>query len=387
MRSFAEFSGSRNNNFTLLRFVAALLVIISHSVALSEGRSVLEPMESLLGVSLGSLGVLIFFVLSGYLIAMSYSARHDLKAFVIARGLRIFPALFVCTLISAFVWGPLMTSYGATEYFKDSSVYRYVLDNTVFLLRRGTGGALPGVFTSNPIPEVFNGSLWTLPLELRMYVMVAVIGVFGLFRRRRLVSFILLLALLVMIIAMQEKALRGLLWRPPAFFLAGVLFYANRDFIPVNGLVGLALGLAAALAYKSVMFPILAGAFLVYAAFFLAYVPGGWIRKFGNLGDYSYGLYIYAFPVQQTLAVIHPGIKPLSMFLAAFPLTLGLAVLSWHLVEKPALALKEQMGAMTWFKLRRGMVAHVSSEEGIAGKCANTRLADNPAKVPELPPS
>ena len=114
-----------------------------------------------------------------------------------------------------------------------------------------------------------------------------------------------------------------------------------------------ALGFTAGAACRSVLFPILGGAFLVYAVFWCAYVPDGWIRKYNNLGDYSYGLYIYAFPVHQTLAALRPGIAPLPMFLAAFPLSLGLAVVSWHVVEKPSLALKERISTFSLFNWRR----------------------------------
>jgi peptidoglycan/LPS O-acetylase OafA/YrhL len=175
-------------------------------------------------------------------------------------------------------------------------------------------------------------------------------------------------------------------WILPAFFLSGVLFYINRDLVPTNGLIGLGLGMGAALAYRTMLLPILAGSFLVYAVFWFAYVPDGWIRKYNDLGDYSYGLYIYAFPVQQTLAALRPGIAPLPMFLAAFPLVAGLAVVSWHVVEKPSLALKERIGTFSLFNWRWKAANAATSEQSIAGKALNNRIIDNPASLAELPP-
>lgn len=334
----------------------------------------MQPAVSMIGVSFGEIGIFIFFTISGYLIAMSYCSRHDLKAFVVARVLRIFPAVCVCVWVSAFIIGPCLSSLSVADYFKNISVYKYSINNTVLLLRGYITDALPGVFMTNPFPRAFNGSLWTLPVELRMYLAIAVIGVLGLLRRRWLTSVLLLASLFIIVVECQQGPLELLVWRLPVFFLAGVLFYLNRDFIPSNTIILAALGTIAVLAFSSVSFPILGGSFLVYAVFWFAYVPDGWIRKFNDLGDYSYGLYIYAFPVQQTLAALRPGIAPLSMFLAAFPLTLGLAVVSWHVVEKPSLALKERIGTFSLFKWRRKVPSPATTEQSVAVKLRTTEL-------------
>jgi peptidoglycan/LPS O-acetylase OafA/YrhL len=82
---------------------------------------------------------------------------------------------------------------------------------------------------------------------------------------------------------------------------------------------------------------------LAYMLLFLAYVPSGFVRAYNRLGDYSYGLYIYAFPVQQTAVALFPGISPLRLILISAPITVALAALSWHLVEKRALRLKSSL--------------------------------------------
>lgn len=191
-----------------MRFIAAFLVIVSHSFPLALGKNAVQPPESLIGVNFGEIGVFIFFSISGYLIAMSYCSRHNLKAFVIARALRIFPAVCMCAWLSAFIWGLCMSSLSAADYFKDISVYKYLINNSILLLRGYITEALPGVFTANPYPRAFNGPLWTLPIELRMYLVIAMIGVAGLFRRRWLTNILLLASLLIIIIECQQGALK-----------------------------------------------------------------------------------------------------------------------------------------------------------------------------------
>jgi len=340
MRTFAEFKGSRDNNFNLLRFAAASLVILSHSFVLSGGTGTPEPPSSLIGVSFGTIGVYIFFTASGFLITMSYCARHDLLTFLWARALRIFPALVVCALLSAFVLGLAFTTIGTGSYLNLGPTYKYVINNTI-LLPLGFQETLPGVFLSNPVPSVVNGSLWTLPIELRMYLIVALIGSVGLLRRSRLLSIGIALCLLSFLVALLMGSFKAPGLRLAMFFLAGVVFYLNRRLITTNPLVPIGLAIMAVLFWESRLFGALAAIILVYGSFWFAYVPAGWLRKFNTVGDYSYGLYIYAFPVQQAIVCSHPGIKPASLFFMSFLATLLLAVASWHLIEKPALGLKE----------------------------------------------
>ena len=223
MRTFAEFKGSRDNNFNLLRFVAASLVILSHSFALAGGTGTAEPPSSLIGVSFGTIGVYIFFTASGFLITMSYYARHDLLAFLWARFLRIFPALAVCALLSAFVLGLAFTTNGMGSYLNLSSTYKYVINNTL-LLPLGFQETLPGVFLGNPFPLVVNGSLWTLPVELRIYLIVALIGFVGLFRWNRLLSVGISLCLLSFIVALQLFSFKA-----PGFPDANLRFRRSRS--------------------------------------------------------------------------------------------------------------------------------------------------------------
>jgi peptidoglycan/LPS O-acetylase OafA/YrhL len=340
MTRFSDFSSSRDNNFNLLRFLAALMVIVSHSYPLSLGPGVEQPLSRQTGYTLGTFGVFIFFIISGYLITMS-RAHSNTPRFVLARALRIFPAILVCTLISAFICGPFLTTLRTSEYFSNSSVYLFILKNTLFLPFTYAKD-LPGVFASNPFNDSFNGSLWTLPVELRLYVLIGILGSLHLLNQRRGTAVLALMAAST-VFAIEIGLIHQIQWKLNALFFCGALFYLNRNFIPCSSVVLVILGLVAAIASGSPLFLLCGTVFLSYAVLWLGYVPGGFLRKFNLLGDYSYGLYIYAFPVQQSVVYFKPGIAPIELCLISTAVTLLLAMLSWHTIEKPILGLKDRL--------------------------------------------
>jgi peptidoglycan/LPS O-acetylase OafA/YrhL len=127
-------------------------------------------------------------------------------------------------------------------------------------------------------------------------------------------------------------------------FFSGATFYILKERVRLSWLVFwvFALMLAVSTVNQNLFF-VIYNLVLAYTLLFLAYIPGGVVRAYNRLGDYSYGLYIYAFPVQQSVAALFPGISPWRMILISAPITLTLAALSWHLVEKKALGLKSSL--------------------------------------------
>ncbi len=335
-------TAGRDNNFQLIRFVAATAVILFHCYALTD-RWTDEPLWRLAPeLNLSVLGVGAFFVVSGFLVTRSWHERARVVPFVAARALRIYPALFAATLVtialaawsSAVPWREFLADARTRDYaWRTALAWDFV-----------TG--LPGAFAANPYRDAVNGSLWTLPIEVRLYGAVLVAGVTGLLARRGAWAAVAL-ALLAVFVARPEwfpltpndKASRNL----ALLFGLGSVAYAWREAIPVS-LAGLAVAVAL-VAFdpwslgRGALFPLL----LAYALLVLAYHPRLRFRPFNRLGDYSYGLYIFSFPMQQ-IVVAKLGApfaaSPLALFAAAFPLTLALAVLSWHGLERPALALK-----------------------------------------------
>ncbi len=343
---------SRDNNFNLLRLLAAATVLYHHSYALS-GTQTDEPIGKFLGIQLAGVAVDSFFIISGFLVTASLLRADNLKTYVLARVSRIFPALAVAAMFCAFVIGPLYTRLSLREYFSDPLVYSHVWRNSIAIL--GLKFKLPGVFEGNPYQGIVNGSLWTLRWELKMYLALGLIG-FLHFKNPKFFS-VRLFAWSVLLIAVLCVAADVFsIWLPGniaanrggfhlvAMFAVGATLFCFRNQVFLCGWMSLSIIALILLLPKQAL--IFVGAYdlgLGYCLIALAYLPGGGIRKFNAIGDYSYGIYIYAFPVQQALVASlgHLGVGELSML--AFPVTLVLAVMSWHWVERPMLRIMKNM--------------------------------------------
>src|SRR5712691_3361532 len=166
----------RHNNFDALRLVTAASVVFSHSFLIAEGTQDHEPLILLTGNQsiLGLAGVFVFFAISGFLVTQSFEQTANPLHYLAKRALRIFPGLFIATLLSAFVLGPLVTALPLGAYLSRPEPYQYVIGNT---LLDQTVHELPGVsFVANPVGLEINGSLWTLRCEFVMYLMVLALG-------------------------------------------------------------------------------------------------------------------------------------------------------------------------------------------------------------------
>lgn len=342
----SQYATSRDNNFNLVRFLAAFAVLWSHSYAMVLGPQNQEPWVNWLGYTPAGIAVDVFFVTSGFLVTASLLRLDNFKAFVRARALRIFPALVVMSLLLALVMGPLFTTLPPGEYFTQSEVWKFIVKDSTILT--GVKFKLPGVFDGHPMDDVVNGSLWTLPFELRCYLTLALVWWAASFAKHKaLRSFTRMLVIgtsLMLLSFWVSHAFGYKHWhtfRLFFMFFCGAVFWVFRERIPMRTsiLVAMAVPLAAAVVVPKYFFWVypLAAAYIVL---WFAYVPGGWLRRFNRFGDYSYGIYIYAFPVQQMLLELVPGITPEQMILAAAAGTLPLAMASWHFVEKPMLARK-----------------------------------------------
>ena len=334
-----DLARGRDNNFNLIRVVAATAVLVSHSWPITRGAGVAEPLSALTGISLGTWAVEVFFVISGFLIAASFARRPEAGAFLAARCLRLFPGLFVSLLLVAFVLGPLVTSLPLAAYLTDPGLPGFMLRNMTLVDPAYT---LPGVFETNLYPTV-EGSIWTLVHEVVCYMGVLAAGLLGAFRDpRRMAAGLALFALGWLTYAAFGHGLQpkiDALHRLALPFAAGVLIFALRHRLPMSlwiaaGLWVMALLLAGTPAARPVR--VLA---LAYSLFWLAYVPRGRILAYNRLGDYSYGMYIYAFPLQGLMVWLWGPMTPGFNIALALPATLVCSVASWHLVEAPALAL------------------------------------------------
>lgn len=330
---------AHRNNFDFVRLTAALMVLFAHQFALLG-----QPVPTI-GARFdpGAIALYTFFVVSGFLVAQSWTVDPHVWRFAARRVLRIWPALIVTTIVCAFVLGPMVSTLPVSAYVHSPQTYAYFS-----WLRMRPSFELPGVFEALPFPRAVNGSLWSVPLEVHWYLILVAIAVMGLMRYRWLV-----VAATLVFAAYHFGVYHAETNKPQwtnefgLFFCAGVCLYLHRDLwegrrIAVAVVVSIAAAVVAGFGHQ-VIAAWIAWPFLVIA-FGTASTPV--VRRAGRFGDFSYGAYVFAFPVQQTLIWATSAKWSVWQYLpVAAAVTLGFAFLSWHGVEKPALRLKPRRSA------------------------------------------
>lgn len=337
------------NNFNILRFLAASFVIVSHGFELPTGITQRDIAFTLTGRTLSWYAVNVFFVISGYLIFVSWQRKPSLILFFRARFLRLIPGLFTMLLITVPTLGVAFSILPLSHYITDTQTIKYFLGclSIVFVKYE-----LPGVFTANPLRAV-NGSLWTLRYELLCYVGIAAAGCVGLFKLPHLRKMILLVGIVLSSMLLiwldatgygQSNDTLGMLYeleRLSMCFLLGSLYSEFEGRIPIKFTVLIGLLALMILLVRTSLFAPVANVATAYATIWLAFIPSGkWIQWTRSAPDYSYGIYIYAFPIQQALISLMPGISPAANISLGFFFTLIFAAASWHVIESPALSLK-----------------------------------------------
>jgi peptidoglycan/LPS O-acetylase OafA/YrhL len=323
----------RQNNFDALRVVLAALVLFSHSFPLVAGTNDAEPFFRLSSgqITGGELAVNFFFVISGYLITRSWLASRSTDAYLKKRIRRIYPGYLACLVVSVAITA-LCAGSRAREYTSATLLYQKdALLEGVLLLKYAVLDN-PAAFAANPWPRAANGSLWTLQPELYCYLLVAGLGVMG-GLRRGLVT--ILWAMLFAGYSLQLLHTGNVLnsfWRLTLYFGVGALFYLHRDRVRFGHPLLLAAAVAAILVGLAVP-PLLllvlpaAGSYLLLSFAFSSRIR---LHDFAKRGDISYGLYLYAFIVQQAIVYAVGVRSPFVLFATALPVACGFAWLSWR---------------------------------------------------------
>lgn len=346
MKTLAETLKRGSNNFDLVRLLAAVAVMFGHSFGI-RGNS--DPEWMLWFThreSFGSMAVYGFFLISGLLVSASYVNQNSPVRFSVIRAARIWPAAITCALVIGLLVGPAFSSLSPAEYYSNEYTQRWLIHNTTLL--GGVGGMLPGVFMHNRFASFVNATVWTLPIELECYVVVLGLGLLRLLESRiaMTIAISLLSAMFFYFVRHPPTHLTlghfftlpiAYSFYPVPFFFLGMLLYAFRDRVKLHWLPA-ALALSAYVACRDR--PI--GAILLYPAFaysLLWFSSWGYLRKFQPRHDYSYGIYLYGFVVQQALTALFPTWSNYANVVLAIPITVVVAALSWHLVERPCLRL------------------------------------------------
>jgi peptidoglycan/LPS O-acetylase OafA/YrhL len=362
MKTLADRFDPRRNSLTFLRVFMAGMVVYAHSYPLGvPGIDFIGGWQRPGGTeSCGSFAVDGFFALSGFLVVRSYAMSRSLPRYLWHRFLRIMPGYWVCLVVTALAFGPLMywierhTLHGYLTTTPDGP-YTYVVANK--WLRTNQWG-IHGLLSRVDLRFAINGSLWTLEHEAKCYLVVAVAGVLFLFTRLRFLGRWVVLA--------GTLFLAGCVLRPDwihfasfigdnlwvtlaAYFFAGASFYLFAEWIPIYGLAAAACVGVTAWALWTPWFNAIAPFTWSYVLFWAAVALP--MHGLDRYGDYSYGLYIYAFPVQQTLALLGLGKRGIVVFCGtALVITLLLAAGSYWGVERPFLRLKNLRLRAPWRK-------------------------------------
>jgi peptidoglycan/LPS O-acetylase OafA/YrhL len=337
----------RRNNYDLLRLVAASAVLFGHSfvlIAPEQGARSLDPLSHWMigvtgfGETLHDFAVNVFFAISGYLIARSLLRRPDVVHFVVSRLLRLYPAAILAAFATALA-GLAFTTLPAGAYLADPQTWSFVMKNSLVF---SVDYHLPGVFGANPHGAAVNGSLWTLPHELRLYLYTLGLGVLTILRRRWAMNALFAVLCVDFVLGLGwPLGLSDLLWRLWLHFFGGAVLAVNGwrpRLWPAMALAAACVALAGTGAAYTLAFS-LATVYWVHLA-----AQGRYWRAAdpGRAGDISYGVYLYAFPIQQGLIALAPGAwTGWRLASAALVVTYALAILSWVLVERRALDLKD----------------------------------------------
>jgi peptidoglycan/LPS O-acetylase OafA/YrhL len=335
------------NAFDPIRLVAAALVLWSHQHALMGLR---EPFVDVLGASYGGLGVYIFFAISGYLNTRSLAQHRSMQVFLLNRALRIYPALVACVLFTVILGFAVATDRHAYLSIK---LLSYIAKNMTLFFDVRTG--VPGVFESNAFPEALNGSLWTLPYEVKMYV-VLVLCLAAM--RYNLALPIVVFAGAAVITVLGTAGLLPALPRNNFWVIFSTLFLAGSAVGAAQAFAGLPAAIGAlaaiALAFAGIGEQLLAWQLLLAAAV-IAIGSIALPRRLRLPLDLSYGVYLYAFPIQQLSATLFADFWLALTFSAV--VTFALALMSALFIERHALRLKNRPALLRSAKQRADQAA------------------------------
>jgi peptidoglycan/LPS O-acetylase OafA/YrhL len=333
--------------FDAVRIALALSVLYIHTSLLrvESSQAALAPVAPYVPMAQWAFDFAplpMFFALSGFLVAGS-AERLSIGQFVINRGLRILPALAVEIILSALVLGPLLTIDTFGRYVSDPLFAGYFLN-----ILGNIHYELPGVFLDNPNPRIVNGALWTVPHEIAFLVLLATLALFG-------VSMGIFLCGKLGIELPYHDALsylfvtRGAARLVP-LFLAGIVLYQYRDRIPYR--FGYAVACVAA--YVAIaafgtpdwnanpIFSFVTAPIFVYIVVYAGLSPNLVFKPLAR-GDYSYGIYLYGYPLQQAMIQLMPWIhNRLAFFALSVTAASAMAIFSWHVIEKPILRLRRK---------------------------------------------
>ncbi|EEA01968.1 acyltransferase 3 [Burkholderia sp. H160] len=342
---------NRPSGFDYMRLVLAVLVVASHTINVCYGHKFTVAVWA--GPARAPLALILpmFFALSGFLVAGSFERCRTIVSFCGLRVLRLLPALAVDTLIAALLLGPFFTTLPLHQYFTDPAFRAYFLN-----MLGDVHFALPGMFANNPWPDAINQQLWTLPFELACYVALTIASYAGMAQRPHLLLAASIGANVLLVAFAHHPGAGATTVHGPMLVLSffyGVCAYQFRNRIVWSSWLCVLSGVVALICLS------------VRGADYFAALPATYLTVYLGLtqprryrfiasGDYSYGIFLYGFPIQQTVAAL---LGPAALtwyvhFPISLTVTLLFATMSWHGVEKRALKLRSLLNRIEDVALR-----------------------------------
>ncbi|SHJ17450.1 acyltransferase family protein [Parasporobacterium paucivorans] len=348
----------RKNNFNILRFIAAVMVIYGHMFPLLGLHQNL-----LLNQNVSTIAVKIFMLISGYLVTQSYLREKQFLYYVIKRVFRIFPALIFCIVITVFVIGPMFTAVPVSEYFSNSQTYFYLYKNILL----SPVYSLTGVFGDNIYPNAVNGSLWTLPIEFALYfIFPFIVYVFSRMKGKKIIYYCVTIGVCVLsiillkyfpgkVIVIYGTNIIEAVYIGVYFFIGGLFSlidlkkYLNIQIASIAFFVAVCLG-----NFGNIKMEILTLILLPYFVFSFAFAEKAFFSKCFSKNDYSYGIYLWGFVIQQIFTHLLVKYEVRFNYYLLFSILGALicAIVSWHFIERPAQDMGRKL--IKTIKTRRG---------------------------------
>ncbi|MEP6467049.1 MAG: acyltransferase [Parafilimonas sp.] len=339
------------NNFKFMRLLAACMVIFYHSYAFTNEKN--DPLKVITNgaISFSYLGLAIFFFLSGLLVTQSFYHSSSWRNFLWKRFLRLYPAAWLAILTCMFILGPLVTVFPFVKYFTNDLFFQYA--SSLSLVR--VTYLLPGVFLHSPVDPSVNSPLWSISLELKLYLGLLIFAILRFPFKKTILVFLIIAAVFIehFFYNATENAVKnfynGFVLYPyvayAPYFLIGVLYFIYHNKIVSNLFIALGALIITCISIKLNLFFLTRLIVIPILVLYASSLKPTLIKKITPKPDLSYGLYVFAYPVQQVISQITgtTNIAAWKMTLLCIICTLPFAFFSWYLVEKKALSFKRRM--------------------------------------------
>lgn len=335
-KRLSDFLISRSNNLGVIKFVAALLVIVSHSYPLSLGNEYNDILATISkeSIGLGSLAVSIFFFSSGLFLTRSILKKPSAKKYLASRIKRIFPPLILVVIVTIFISGFFLSNYSFQEFFSNTQTYKYMLNGLLIPIHD-----LPGVFVNNIYGPVVNGALWTLPIEFICYIILLILMKMNLLNLKYC-KYLLPIAILVFLIIFYIpipllSSIKGYLLPMFSFFMGSayllfsdrIVMYFKYFFASIILFI-----IFVFCGYGEISLFLFFPYILCYLCFFIPQCS----NNLGKIGNLSYGIYLCAFPVQQCMVFINGGsMNVLTNQILSIPLSILIGYAIYFISERP----------------------------------------------------